>query len=65
MRASNYGILMFFPFIAICVASEIGVITLDVVGLLALSGIIAVVDIILFFVSTRSFSRKEILTKWK
>jgi len=56
---------MFFPFLAIYLASEIGVITLDVNNLLIISGILLAVDVILFFVSTATFRREEILTKWK
>jgi ABC-type Na+ efflux pump permease subunit len=63
--ASSFGILMFFPFLAIYLASEIGVITLDVNNLLIISGILLAVDVILFFVSTATFRREEILTKWK
>jgi ABC-type Na+ efflux pump permease subunit len=63
--ASSFGILMFFPFLAIYLASEIGVITLDVNNLLIISGILLAVDVALFFVSTSTFNREEILTKWK
>ena len=63
--ASSFGILMFFPFLAIYLASEIGIITLDVNNLLIISGILLAVDVILFFVSTATFRREEILTKWK
>ncbi len=63
--ASSYGILMFFPFIVIYIASEIGIISLDVVNLLILSGIFLAVDVVLFFVATATFNREEILTKWK
>lgn len=63
--ANSYGILMYFPFIGIFLASETSLITLDVNTLLIISGIILAVDVALFFVSTKSFSREEILTKWK
>ena len=63
--ASSFGILMFFPFLAIYLASEIGVITLDVNNLLIISGILLALDVALFFVSTATFRREEILTKWK
>jgi len=63
--ASSFGILMFFPFLAIYLVSEIGIITLDVNNLLIISGILLAVDVILFFVSTATFRREEILTKWK
>ncbi|MDR0471119.1 MAG: ABC transporter permease subunit [Nitrososphaerota archaeon] len=63
--ASSYGLLLFFPFIAIYLASETNLITLDVNNLLIISGILLAVDVALFFVSTATFRREEILTKWK
>jgi ABC-2 type transport system permease protein len=63
--ASSFGILMFFPFLAIYLASEIGIISLDINNLLIISGILLALDVILFFVSTATFRREEILTKWK
>lgn len=63
--ANSYGILMYFPFIGIFFLSETKTITLDIPTLLIISGIILVIDVALFFVSTKSFSREEILTKWK
>jgi ABC-2 type transport system permease protein len=63
--ASSFGILMFFPFLAIYLASEIGVISLDINNLLIISGMLLAVDVALFFVSTATFRREEILTKWK
>jgi ABC-2 type transport system permease protein len=63
--ASSFGILMFFPFLAIYFVSEIGIISLDITSLLIISGILLAVDVALFFVSTATFQREEILTKWK
>ena len=63
--ANSYGILMFFPFLAIYLASEIGIISLNVSNLLIISGILLAIDVALFFVSTAAFQREEILTKWK
>jgi hypothetical protein len=63
--ASSFGILMFFPFLAIYLASEIGIISLGINNLLIISGILLALDVILFFVSTATFRREEILTKWK
>ena len=63
--ASQLGGLMFLPFIGIYLASEIGVITLDTNTLLILGGIIAVLDLIMFRISTSIFQREQILTKWK
>ncbi len=63
--ANSYGILIFLPFLAIYFASEIRVISLDINGILIIAGILSVIDIILYFVSTAAFQREEILTKWK
>jgi ABC-2 type transport system permease protein len=63
--ANNFGIFMLFPLLGIYLASETGIITLDINGLLIISGILLAVDVALFFVSTATFSREEILTKWK
>ncbi len=63
--ASSYGMLIFLPFLAIYFASEIRIISLDINGLLIISGILSAVDIALYFVSTAAFQREEILTKWK
>ena len=56
---------MLFPLLGIYLASETRIITLDVNGLLIISGILLAVDVALFFVSTETFRREEILTKWK
>ncbi len=63
--ASSYGILVFLPFLAIYFASEIRIISLDFNGLLIIAGVLAAIDIALYFVSTAAFQREEILTKWK
>jgi ABC-type Na+ efflux pump permease subunit len=56
--------LVAIPFAGIYVASEVGVISLDIKNLLIISAIILVLDLILFFISTKTFHREEILTKW-
>jgi ABC-2 type transport system permease protein len=63
--ASSYGILIFIPFLAIYIASEIGIISLDINGLLIIAGVLFAIDVALFFLSTATFRREEILTKWK
>ena len=63
--ASSFGILMLFPLLGIYLASETGIITIDINSLLIISGVLLAVDVALFFVSTATFSREEILTKWK
>jgi ABC-type Na+ efflux pump permease subunit len=63
--ANQYGGLLSLPFGAIYVASLLGVVSLDPGGLLALSGVLLLADVVLFFVSTRLFRREEIITKWR
>lgn len=59
------GGLMVLPFAGIYVASEIGLLTLDTNTLLTISGLMLVIVLALFFVSTATFRREEILTAWK
>ena len=63
--ANSFGIFIFLPFLAIYFASEIGIISLDLTGLLIIAGILFAIDIALYFVGTAAFQREEILTKWK
>jgi len=63
--ANGYGIFIFLPFLAIYLASEIHLISLDITGLLIIAGVLAAIDIALYFVGTAAFQREEILTKWK
>jgi ABC-2 type transport system permease protein len=63
--ANSYGILIFFPFLAIYFASEIRLISLDITGILIIAGILFAIDVALYFVSTAAFQREEILTKWR
>jgi ABC-2 type transport system permease protein len=62
--AQLLGGLMILPFAAIYVASEIGSISLNTHNLFIISAVILLVDVILFFISTKTFQREEILTKW-
>jgi ABC-type Na+ efflux pump permease subunit len=62
--AQLLGGLMILPFAAIYVASEIGSISLNANNLFIISAVILLVDVILFFISTKTFRREEILTKW-
>jgi ABC-2 type transport system permease protein len=62
--AQLLGGLIALPFIAIYVVSEIGSIFLNVNTLFIISAVILLVDVILFFISTKTFQREEILTKW-
>ena len=56
---------MFLPFMALYVAGEIGLVLLDTNNLLLISAIVAALDLVLFRISTATFRREEILTKWK
>ena len=63
--ANQIAGLMFIPFVLISIAAGEGVFTLSVVNLLIFSGIVSVIDVVLFFLSKSTFNREEILTKWK
>jgi ABC-2 type transport system permease protein len=63
--ANQLSGLMFIPFMIIYLASEIQLLTLNSMTLLIIAGLLALVDIGLFKLSTATFSREEILTKWK
>ena len=62
--AQLFAGLIALPYLAIYVATEIGSLSLDTANLLIISAVILLVDVILFFVSTKTFQREEILTKW-
>jgi len=62
--AQMQGLFIALPIAAIYVASEVRAISLDTSTLLIISGVILIADIILFFLSTKTFQREEILTKW-
>lgn len=63
--AGQLGGLMFLPFMGIYLAGEIGLISLDTNTLLTIAGVVAVLDLVLFHISTSTFQRDQILTKWK
>ena len=63
--ASQPGSLMFLPFTGIYLAGQIGLISLDTNNLLIIAAVLAVIALVLFRVSTATFRREEILTKWK
>jgi ABC-2 type transport system permease protein len=62
--AQMQSVFIVLPLAALYVASEVGAITLDTRTLLIISAVILAADIILFFLSTKTFQREEILTKW-
>jgi len=63
--AQSFAMLMFLPFIGIYVLSEIGFFALTMNNLLILSGIVFILNIVLFYVTKATFQREEILTRWK
>jgi ABC-2 type transport system permease protein len=63
--ASQLGGIVVAPFFGLYLAGLIGVLTLDTATLLVVSALFAVLALALFTVSTRTFQREEILTKWK
>ncbi len=63
--AQQLATLIFIPFFALYLLTEISIITLDNDTLLLIAGIIALIDICFFFISRAIFQREEILTKWK
>ena len=62
--AQIQGVFIVLPLVGIYVASEVGAISLDSKNLLIIAAAILVADVILFFLSTKTFHRDEILTKW-
>ena len=62
--AQLQGILIGIPLYIIYIATEVGAIKLNTTTFWIIAGAALVADIILFFLSTRTFQREEILTKW-
>jgi ABC-2 type transport system permease protein len=63
--ANQIASLMFIPFMGVFLAGIEGVFPFTVGNLLIFCGIVFVVDVGLFRLSTSIFKREEILTKWK
>ncbi len=63
--AQQLAFLAVIPFFVLYLLTEFSVITIDVNTLLIIAGILALIDICLFFISRAVFQREEILTKWK
>lgn len=60
------GALTILPFAGLYVAGELDIVALGLTNnLLIIAGAIALIDVVLFFVSKATFRREEILTKWK
>ncbi|MET0011698.1 MULTISPECIES: ABC transporter permease subunit [Dehalococcoides] len=62
--AQLQGILIAIPLFFVYVATETGLIQLNTTTIWLVSGTALIVDIFLFFISTRAFQREVILTKW-
>ncbi len=62
--AQLQGFLIAIPLFVIYVATEVGAINLNTTTIWIIAGAAFIADIILFFLSTRTFRREEILTKW-
>jgi len=63
--ANQIAGLLFIPFVFIFLAGARGLFSFSVTNLLVLSGIVLILDVVLFFLSRSIFKREEILTKWK
>jgi ABC-type transport system involved in multi-copper enzyme maturation permease subunit len=63
--AQQTGSLIILPLGAVYVLSEIGVLSLATANLLIMSGVIVVLDVIVFYLVSAAFRREEILTQWK
>ncbi len=62
--AQLQGILIAVPLFVIYVATEVGAITLNTTTIWIITGAALIADIILFYLSKKTFQREEILTKW-
>ncbi len=63
--AQQLGGMVVLPFAGMFVLGEVNTLPLVISNLLILSGILVVIDVILFYISKAAFRREEILTKWK
>lgn len=63
--AQQLGSLVVLPFIGLYFASEMNFFPLNNENLAIIAGVIAVFDILMFFVAKATFQREEILTRWR
>jgi ABC-2 type transport system permease protein len=63
--AQQLGTLIILPFGAVYFLSELKVLTLTTDNLLIMAAVLAVIDVIVFYLAKATFQREEILTKWK
>jgi ABC-2 type transport system permease protein len=63
--AQQLGALIILPLGAVYLLTEIKVLELTTNNLLIMAGVLAVIDLVVFFLVKATFQREEILTKWK
>lgn len=63
--ANQLGLILFIPFMGVYVLLVTNAISLSVINLSIISAILFIIDAVLFYISKATFSRDEILTKWK
>jgi ABC-type Na+ efflux pump permease subunit len=63
--ASQIAGLMFIPFVVVFFLGTQGIFTFSIGNLLIFSVVVLIIDVALYFLSKSTFSREEILTKWK
>jgi ABC-2 type transport system permease protein len=63
--AQQLGALIILPLGAVYLLTEIKVLDLTTNNLLIMAGVLAVIDLVVFFLVKATFQREEILTKWK
>ena len=63
--AQQFGALILLPFGALYLLSEIKVLPLTTDNMLIIAAVLAVIDVIVFYLVKATFRREEILTKWK
>ncbi|MGA2974217.1 MAG: hypothetical protein ABSF77_02785 [Spirochaetia bacterium] len=63
--SQQVGMLIMLPFGAVYLLSEFRVLSLTTDSLLTMTAVLAVVDVVLFWVVKTTFQREEILTRWK
>ena len=63
--ANQLGLILFIPFMGVYVLLVTNAISLSVINLFVISAILFIIDAVLFYISKATFSRDEILTKWK
>ena len=63
--ANQIAGLMFIPFVVVFFLGTQGIFSFSIDNLLIFSAVVLIIDVALYFLSRATFSREEILTKWK